>query len=189
LYATRALVDEVGYERLTIGGIAARAGVGKDTIYRWWPSKGLIVADAILDLEPANDDPDAPAAAFFTEPPLNTGNLTADMQEWVRQLARDYVEGPGAARVRAVTAAATEDPVTAARLVERFTQPKQAAVVARLEAAAHLGEVRLDADLAAVADSIMATLFYWAISRREDFHLDTASGLVDVLLAGLRPPR
>lgn len=172
-------MDEIGYEGLTIGGIAARAGVGKDTIYRWWPSKGLVVADAVLgpDTEPA----------FYTDPPPDTGDLVADMHGWVRQLARDYAEPAGAARVLAVTAAATEDPATAARLVERFTRPRQAAVVARLRAAAALGEVRADADLAAVADSLMATLFFWAISRRENFDLDTVGGLLEVLLAGLRP--
>lgn len=39
LDAALALVTEVGYRRTTIEGIAARAGVGKQTIYRWWPSR------------------------------------------------------------------------------------------------------------------------------------------------------
>lgn len=42
------LVAESGYARLTIEAIAARAGVGKQTIYRWWPSKGAVLVDAFL---------------------------------------------------------------------------------------------------------------------------------------------
>ena len=49
LRATRDLLAEVGYERLTIGAIAAKAGVGKMTIYRWWSSKSVIVADAVIE--------------------------------------------------------------------------------------------------------------------------------------------
>jgi AcrR family transcriptional regulator len=49
LTATRELVSEVGFVRLTMEAIASRAGVGKQTIYRWWPSKGSVVFDALLD--------------------------------------------------------------------------------------------------------------------------------------------
>ena len=50
LAAAFELVQEVGYAKLSIEGIAARAGVGKQTIYRWWPSKGAVLFDAFLML-------------------------------------------------------------------------------------------------------------------------------------------
>jgi AcrR family transcriptional regulator len=47
LTATTEMLTEVGYGALTIEGIAARAGVGKTTVYRWWPTKGALVIEAI----------------------------------------------------------------------------------------------------------------------------------------------
>jgi AcrR family transcriptional regulator len=49
LTAAFALLEEEGFERLSIEGIAARAGVGKTTIYRWWPTKGVLAVEAFLD--------------------------------------------------------------------------------------------------------------------------------------------
>jgi AcrR family transcriptional regulator len=55
LGATRDLLAEVGFARLSIEGVAKRAGVGKPTIYRWWPDKSRLVFDAVAAL-PAEDD-------------------------------------------------------------------------------------------------------------------------------------
>ncbi len=46
--ATQELLVERGYRELTIEGVAARAGVGKQTIYRWWPSRAALVLEAYL---------------------------------------------------------------------------------------------------------------------------------------------
>jgi AcrR family transcriptional regulator len=49
LAATSSLIERLGYERVTIEGIASEAGVGKQTIYRWWPSKSAVVAECLLE--------------------------------------------------------------------------------------------------------------------------------------------
>ena len=71
LAAAFELVGEVGYAKLRIEGIAARAGVGKQTIYRWWPSKGAVLFDAFLAL--AEDAEGVPALP-------DTGDLAADLK-------------------------------------------------------------------------------------------------------------
>src|ERR1700730_19024989 len=50
LRASLSLVKEFGYRSLTIDKIAQRAGTGKTTIYRWWPSKAAVVGEAFLSL-------------------------------------------------------------------------------------------------------------------------------------------
>jgi len=47
LEATARLLVERGYDHLTMEGIAATAGVGKQTVYRWWPSKGAVIAECL----------------------------------------------------------------------------------------------------------------------------------------------
>ncbi|MCU1375888.1 MAG: ydeS [Actinomycetia bacterium] len=56
LDATRELLGEVGFARLSIEAVAKRAGVGKPTIYRWWPDKSRLVFDAVADLADALDE-------------------------------------------------------------------------------------------------------------------------------------
>ncbi|MER5526462.1 TetR/AcrR family transcriptional regulator [Streptomyces sp. NPDC002677] len=176
LSATRELVGEQGYEKLSIGAIAARAGVGKDTIYRWWPSKGMVVADAVME----------EAQPFHLAPPARTGPVGEDVRTWAHALARDFVDPVRADRIRAVTSAASEDPATAERLYERFTQVQRTGFIDRLRVAAEAGEVRPDADFGAVADAILGSLMYWVTARRDDLSIESVDSLLDVLLRGLR---
>ena len=85
LTAAFELVGEVGYARLTVEGIAARAGVGKQTIYRWWPSKGVVLLDAFLALsENAEGEVALP----------DTGDLDADLKLEIREeIAEELDEG------------------------------------------------------------------------------------------------
>jgi AcrR family transcriptional regulator len=72
LTAALDLVEESGYAKLSIEGIAARAGVGKQTIYRWWPSKGAVLLDALLAL---SEDQEGEVLSL-----PDTGDLAADLK-------------------------------------------------------------------------------------------------------------
>ena len=76
LAATGRLMSERGYEHLTIEGIAQEAGVGKQTIYRWWKSKGEIIADSLLDGLIFNERLTLP----------DTGNIQIDLVDWLNSI-------------------------------------------------------------------------------------------------------
>ncbi len=92
--ATRELLLERGFDGLTIEAVAARAGVGKQTIYRWWPSRPALVADVMLE------DADKILASVD-----HTDDLAADLVGWVRKLAATLTTERGSAMLRTLTVA------------------------------------------------------------------------------------
>jgi AcrR family transcriptional regulator len=119
--ATRELLLERGFDGLTIEAVAARAGVGKQTIYRWWPSRPALVADVILD------DADKILASMD-----HTDDLSADLVGWVRKLAATLTSTRGSAMLRILTVAGMEHEETGAKLRAGFSKPLHDSVRTRL---------------------------------------------------------
>ncbi|ORV62763.1 TetR family transcriptional regulator [Mycobacterium europaeum] len=119
--ATRELLLERGFDGLTIEAVAARAGVGKQTIYRWWPSRPALVADVMLE------DADQLLAAVN-----HTNDLAADLVGWVRKLATTLTTARGSAMLRILTTAGMEHEETAAKLRAGFSEPLHEGVRARI---------------------------------------------------------
>lgn len=105
--AARQFADR-GYDHLTIEGIAAEAGVGKQTIYRWWPSKSALIAECLVE------------GMLIPVPmsPPSTGDQSADLLAWVRGIL-DFLPG-NESLLRSLVAAAAEDADVAHRLNERL---------------------------------------------------------------------
>jgi AcrR family transcriptional regulator len=175
LRAAADLVVSGGYEHLTMEAIAARAGVGKQTVYRRWPSKSAVVAEAALSghLVPAGHAPD------------DTGDVVADLRNWLRAAAAWMGDPGGGAVIRALAAAASDRDSDAARLYGQFTGPFRAALVARLAGGVEEGRLRAGADLGAAADALFGTLLYRALAHSGPMTADDADALVDVLVSGL----
>lgn len=119
--ATRELLLERGFDGLTIEAVAARAGVGKQTIYRWWPSRPALVADVMLE------DADQLLASVN-----HTDDLAADLVGWVRKLATTLTTARGSAMLRILTTAGMEHEETAAKLRAGFSEPLHEGVRARI---------------------------------------------------------
>jgi AcrR family transcriptional regulator len=174
LDAARSLLVDVGYKQLTIQGVARAAGVGKQTIYRWWPSKAAIIAEATLhDIVPGSQ---------LALP--DTGSIRSDLQTWVAALVERVGGTEGAAQIRALSAAVATDIDAGRTLYEHLTGPELNAIVARLEAAQREGQVRADADLRGAADALLGFVAFIVLTG-EPITVDRGLGLLDVVLTGI----
>ncbi|MET7833099.1 TetR/AcrR family transcriptional regulator [Micromonospora sediminicola] len=175
------LLQEVEYAKLSIEGIAARAGVGKQTIYRWWPSKGAVVLDAFLMLsEGAEGEP-------IRLP--DTGDLTADLTEVLRATVVELTDPRYEQPMRALATEIAHDPDLAATYAQRLDGPLREAKRQRLRSAQLAGQLADDLDLDVAVDLIWGPLFQRWLHRGGPLTTDYTDRLVATALDGLRPRR
>ena len=178
LSAAAELVVELGYGGLTMEAIAARAGVGKQTIYRWWPSKGAVVLDAFLARQETEE-------GGYELP--DSGDIERDLKELLRASARSLVDPGIEAPYRALTAEIQHDPVLAAELLERLLGPLLEATRERLRRAQAAGQIDAGADLQAAAELLYAPLYYrWAL-RTAPLTEEYADTTIILFLRAMRP--
>ncbi|MFC9894419.1 TetR/AcrR family transcriptional regulator [Nocardia sp. NPDC127579] len=134
LNAATELIRELPYGKLSIEAIASRAGVGKQTIYRWWPSKGAVVFDAMLELDSGPDGLVLP----------NTGDIRADLLELVRGSVAALTDPGFESFLRAIYIEIQQDRALGALYRERLLLPQRAAITERLTAGIESGELRTD---------------------------------------------
>ncbi|CUU59770.1 DNA-binding transcriptional regulator, AcrR family [Parafrankia irregularis] len=178
LDATRDLLVSANYERLSIEAIAARAGVGKQTVYRRWASKAAVVAEALLTAQ----------AGLSIAPPHDTGDLARDLKSWVIQHSQWLANPTASVMIRALAAAAADSQIDAAQLYEHLTGPAREAILHRLDLEANRDALRDGTDLDAIVDAIIGTLLYHVLARHPDPRLDLG-GLIDILVNGVQNPR
>ena len=174
LEATRDLLNEVGYEKLTMDGIAARSGVSKMTMYRWWTSKSAIVADAVLSGTIGVDPLSFP----------DTGNLRADLGAWLELVIGMPIRPEAEALALGMAAAATADTRAGAEFYARFTGRNREALLGRLRSAAAAGEIDANIAFEPVVDALFGLLLFRLVTRASA-DLEYAAGLSEFLLAGL----
>ncbi|UQX12799.1 TetR/AcrR family transcriptional regulator [Candidatus Mycobacterium methanotrophicum] len=143
LDAALAGVAERGYDRLSMDDVASRAGVGKAAIYRRWPSKAVVVADAIAlwrrRLGPV-------------EPP-NTGSLRGDIEALVAAVPDlNDAELHTIQVVIGVATAAMHNPVLAAALDDLVLSAPRHVVRVVLDQAVARKEIPADRDLSLIPD-------------------------------------
>ncbi|PKW07469.1 transcriptional regulator, TetR family [Streptomyces sp. 1222.5] len=140
--AALALVGEVGYPRTTVEGIAARAGVGKQTIYRWWASKADVLLEAFLDL----GEQAARAAGQDADAVPDTGDLAADLKAVLRATVDELLDPRFETPARALAAEGLVNEQLGREYVARLLEPQLQLYVARLRSARDAGQVRDDVD-------------------------------------------
>ena len=156
LTVAAAQFTERGYDGLTMDGIVAASGVAKRTLYRWWPTKSAVVADAIL--------------GGFLDVPKNpvphTGDVWADLGTWL-DLVSVAMRGPYGEVLRASTAISATEPELGAQLADAFARPALIDIHARLTEAVRAGQISETADLDAAIDLLMAIIVYVGTSRQD----------------------
>ncbi|MEV5971080.1 TetR/AcrR family transcriptional regulator [Streptomyces sp. NPDC051921] len=178
------LVSEAGYAKTTVEGIAARAGVGKQTIYRWWPanSKAAVLMEAFLDLaEQAREAVDATAGSEIPD----TGDLGADLKLVLRATV-DELNAPTFDRpTRALAAEGIVDPALGAEFTAKLLEPQLRLYVRRIEAAQAAGEVDPDVDPWIAVELLVGPLHHRWLHRTRPLTHAYADALVEHALRGL----
>ncbi|WP_433256742.1 TetR/AcrR family transcriptional regulator [Streptosporangium sp. CA-135522] len=175
------LVQEVGYAKLSIEGIAARAGVGKQTIYRWWPSKGTVLFDAFLMF---SEGPDGEPAAL-----PDTGDLEADLKTVLRATVAELNDPRYDEPMRALATEIAHDPELAAAYAERLDGPMKELKKRRLRGAQRAGQLAEDLDLDVAVEMVWGPLLNRWLQRSGPLTPEYADSVVATALNGLRPRR
>jgi AcrR family transcriptional regulator len=171
LQATVELLSEVGFNQLSIEAVAARAGVGKPTIYRRWPSKPELVLDAVERLAPPF-------------PTADTGDPLTDL----RQIVPELIVGLTSSPVARATIALAGDAEMTRRLGEQYLWPRRAGIAVILHRAIAAGELRADIDVEMAIDLMLgASVYRWLVTA-QPVDADTARRVVDTVWEGMRAP-
>ncbi|MFG3280372.1 TetR/AcrR family transcriptional regulator [Streptomyces sp. NPDC048111] len=155
LEAADDLLVEKGFAGVTIEGIAARAGVAKQTVYRWWKTKTDVLLDAFLQ----------DAAEALTPPDL--GDLASDLRAHLRQLALFLTESDAGAVFRALIGHAQHDPAFAAALRSGYLDEQRRRDRLPLERAVERGRLAAGLDMAAEIDQLVGPVYHRVLMTAE----------------------
>ncbi|MET7997302.1 TetR/AcrR family transcriptional regulator [Amycolatopsis sp. NPDC005232] len=157
-----------GWAAVSVDAIAARAGVGKRTVYRWWTGKAAVVLEAFLDHARAN--------------PVTTRATTAEglLRAHARHFADLYVDTVLGRVFTGLLGAAQQDPDLAARLDEHWFEPRRAPVRAAVREI-----VGPDADVDLLLDLVFAPLHYRLLTGRRPLDHAYADAVVTAALHGV----
>ena len=147
LQATLELLAEVGFDAMSIDAIAARAGVGKTTIYRRYNGKAELVADAIESIREEVLIPD-------------TGSLWSDMDALVENAAQITLSPLGRQTVAMIISSASSNSEFAQIYWTKYLQPLRQAFAVVLERAKARKEVQADLDPGLVFDTMSGIMLY-----------------------------
>jgi AcrR family transcriptional regulator len=165
------LVKQEGFSRLSIEGIAREAGVGKPTIYRWWPSKGAIVFDALQQH----------AQQVLPAPP--DGPLAERLEIWLKTIFKVLNEEMGEI-VRGLMAEAQRDPVFAAFFRTEFILMRRQPLLAILHEGVRRGELPATTNSEVMVDLIYGAMWYRLLVQHAPLDDTFAHDIVHMLLPG-----
>ena len=174
LAAALDLLVEEGFNGLTIEAVAARAGVGKATVYRRWSSKVPLVAEALRVA--GNERVAVPAS----------GDVEAELVEVLSDLIAE-VSGPRNV-LRPLVTEAWRHPELGEAFRQELVERRRAVVRAVLQEGQRRGALRGDMDLETATDAVLAVVYYRLLVSGAPMGAEMAGRVVDQLLRGMRAP-
>ncbi|MEV0825076.1 TetR-like C-terminal domain-containing protein [Nonomuraea rubra] len=151
------------------------AGVGKDTIYRRWPSKGPLFLDSLLSLnQDVLDYPD-------------TGDVLADLRQQIHAAVDLLANPPWGPLYRALIGEAQHNPAVATGLNDRFIRPQAGRTIARIKAAQEQGQVSPGFDLDLTMAILSGPLYFQLLITHEPLTHEYVDRVLDAVFAGMGP--
>jgi AcrR family transcriptional regulator len=170
LAATVGLIEKSGYGRVTMEAIAQRAGVSKQTVYRWWPTKSAILLEALNE------------AAAAIAPAPDSGSLETDLRIFLRRTVAGAA-GPNTRLLAALMAEAQLDEDFAEVFRTGFLARRRQVLVELLERGCSRGELAREVDSAFLAELVFATLWYRILARNRPLDRGFADQLTATVLS------
>lgn len=176
LRTTLQVLGKTGFSNLTIEEVAGRAGVGKATVYRWWPNKAALIADAFAQRTVRN--------LRFPD----TGSVYTDMSQQMRRLVKIF-RSPTGRIVSAILAAGQSDPTIIQAFRDRFLWPRRREAYATLNRGIQRGELRRNIDPNLVLDSLYGPIYMRFLIQHDRLTPEFIDRLCALVLRGSRPFR
>lgn len=171
LDAARELLLEVGYANLSMEAVAARAGVSKPTLYLRYPTRAVMVFEAIF-------------GRTKQRPLPNTGGIRTDLYEAYAWAVEEFNAPEARAAIPGLLADVAASPELGHLIRTVVIGPEYARVKTQLEIARGEGEVRDDVDLDLVIDAFIGTALGRVILLDHELDEEYGRNLVDLLLDG-----
>jgi AcrR family transcriptional regulator len=172
LTATLQLLKEKPLREITIEAIARKAGVGKMTIYKWWPSKAYVALDAFRKT----------INKMIVVP--DTGDTERDLAELLRSSMSSYSSAIGRIFGQFV-AECQNDPEFAALFRERFMKPRREATREILNRAVKRGEIDHTLDQDRIIDLIFGPMVFRLMAGHGPLNKTEADAMISILLRGI----
>ena len=175
LDATRELICERGPNQVSINEIASAANVGKQTIYRWWPSKAAVVVDALEQMIKA------------ANPPPTTGSAYGDIQTQMRRVAQSLASPTGAI-IRELVAESQGDPDVAEMFRAGFFTERRSRAAAVIQAGIDSGELSSAIDVETSVDILYAPMWLRLLIGHQPLSVAAADQILDHVWPALAAP-
>jgi AcrR family transcriptional regulator len=176
LVAARAILDESGVAGVTMEGVAARAGVGKPTVYRWWADRHAVAMAALMDAPPEKLAPTRRAS------PLRT------LQRQLVMTARTLSTRTGRHVAQMIAASEPQTELSKA-FRNHFILARRDEGRSFLEQAMAAGELRADIDLDLALDEIYGAVFFRLLLGHASIDETFVKRLLGQVLSGLKPAK